>query len=325
MQLQSLQQALTQTLETYQRMGLRRFSRQNIPELPERWLQTISAVVSAEINQEPPHHLTAPPTAMAETTTAPVTRSQTIQRNSANSKVLAHADSPSTTDSRASAAIPETHSSDRLISSTEGTALTTWQQPVLSETQRQSLLADLDNQIRNCRLCDELCGFRHQTVFGGGPLRPTLCFMGEAPGADEDKMGEPFVGRAGQLLTKIIGAMQLKREDVYILNALKCRPPGNRTPMHSEIGNCHPFVEKQLETLQPRFIVCLGAVAVRSLLGWETPIGRLRGKFYRYRGAQVVITFHPSYLLRNEQAKRLVWEDMQMLMKEMGIALPEKT
>jgi DNA polymerase len=324
MQPQSLQQALTQTLETYQRMGLRRFSRQNIPELPEQWLKTISAVVSAETNQEPQQHQTTPPTATAGTTSPPVTRSQTIQPTSADSKVVEHAASLFTIDPRTSAAEPETRSSERLISSTEGTALTAWQQPAFSETQRQNLFADLDTQIRNCRLCSELCGFRHQTVFGVGPLKPTLCFMGEAPGADEDKIGEPFVGRAGQLLTRIIGAMQLKREDVYILNALKCRPPGNRTPMPTEIGNCHPFVEKQLETLQPQFIVCLGAVAVRSLLGWETPIGRLRGKFYRYRGAQVVITYHPSYLLRNEQAKRLVWEDMQMLMKEMGIALPEK-
>lgn len=288
MQTQSLKQALAQTLETYQRMGLRRFCSQNHSQLPDRWLQTISTLDLAETCEEPQKHLPTPPTTTVQ---------EPLRK----------------------------HSSERSIGSAAGTDITMWQKPALSDPQRQSLFRELDSQIRNCRLCGELCGFRHQTVFGVGPLRPTLCFMGEAPGADEDRVGEPFVGRAGQLLTRIIGAMQLKREEVYILNALKCRPPGNRTPMPSEIGNCHPFVEEQLEILQPRFIVCLGAVAVRSLLGWETPIGRLRGKFYRYRGAQVVITYHPSYLLRNEQAKRLVWEDMQMLMKEMSIPLPRKS
>jgi DNA polymerase len=143
--------------------------------------------------------------------------------------------------------------------------------------------------------------------------------MGEAPGADEDRVGKPFVGRAGQLLTKIISAMRLERSDVYILNALKCRPPQNRTPVPDEIDSCRHFVETQLNILQPAFIVCLGAVAVRSLLHSNLPIGRLRGQFHAYRGARVVVTYHPSYLLRNESAKKLVWQDMQMLMREMGL------
>ncbi|RMF42569.1 MAG: uracil-DNA glycosylase, partial [Planctomycetota bacterium] len=194
-----------------------------------------------------------------------------------------------------------------------------WTLPVLPLDQRQQRFDALDAEVRACRRCEEIVHFRRQTVFGEGTLQPTVCFMGEAPGADEDRLGRPFVGRAGQLLDKIIIAMKLRREEVYILNALKCRPPQNRTPDPQEIDNCRPFVETQLEVLQPKFIVCLGAVAARSLLRTTSPIGRLRGRFHPYKGARVVVTYHPSYLLRNENAKRLVWEDMKMLMRELGI------
>lgn len=199
-----------------------------------------------------------------------------------------------------------------------------WSTPDMPDEERKQLFSQLDNQIKACRLCSEICRHRQQTVFGSGPIRPTVCFMGEAPGADEDRVGQPFVGRAGQLLTKIINAMQLKREEVYILNSLKCRPPDNRTPTDQEVANCRPFVQQQLDTLRPAYIVCLGSVAVRSLLNQSTSIGRLRGKFFQYSGAKVVVTYHPAYLLRNEDAKRLVWEDMQMLMKEMGIPTPNR-
>ena len=194
-----------------------------------------------------------------------------------------------------------------------------WTLPVLSVDQRREKLEGLDAQVRACRLCEHIVHYRRQTVFGEGPLQPKVCFMGEAPGADEDRLGRPFVGRAGQLLDRIIAAMKLRREDVYILNALKCRPPQNRTPDPQEIENCRPWVETQLEVLQPEFIVCLGAVAVRSLLRSTSPIGRMRGRFHQYKGARVVVTYHPSYLLRNESAKRFVWEDMKMLMRELGI------
>jgi len=194
----------------------------------------------------------------------------------------------------------------------------------LDDAQRIKVLEELDAEVKACRLCNQICQHRQQTVFGTGPLRPTVCFIGEAPGADEDRMGQPFVGRAGQLLTRIIAAMQLRRDEVYILNSLKCRPPDNRTPTDQEVANCRPYMQRQLETLQPRYIVCLGSVAVRSLLNQPTTIGKLRGRFYDYEGAKVVVTYHPAYLLRNEDAKRLVWEDMQMLMREMGIAVPQK-
>jgi DNA polymerase len=177
-------------------------------------------------------------------------------------------------------------------------------------------------EVAACTKCLELARSRTQTVFGVGNPRARLVFLGEAPGADEDRQGEPFVGRAGQLLNKIIEACTLRREDVYILNILKCRPPGNRTPLPTEAGNCRSFLDRQLELIQPEFICCLGACAATNLLGTTSSIGKLRGRVLDYRGAKVVCTYHPAYLLRNPAAKRETWEDMQLLMRLMGISLP---
>ncbi len=201
----------------------------------------------------------------------------------------------------------------------ESARAVSWTLPVLPLAEREQRFREMHERIKACRLCTEIVSFRRQTVLGDGTLQPTICFFGEAPGADEDRVGLPFVGKAGQLLNRIIDAMSLQRGEVYILNALKCRPPQNRTPMPDEIDNCRPFVESQIEILQPKFIVCLGAVAVRSLLNSTASIGQLRGRFHRYRDARVVVTYHPAYLLRNESAKKLVWEDMLMLMHEVGL------
>ena len=181
-------------------------------------------------------------------------------------------------------------------------------------------LAAVAAEAAQCRACPELCDTRTQTVFGVGNPSPRLCFFGEAPGADEDRKGEPFVGAAGQLLDKIIQAMTLRREDVYILNSIKCRPPGNRNPKESEIANCRGFFLRQLKILQPEFICCLGAVAAHTLLENDQPVGRLRGRLHRWGDAHVVVTYHPAYLLRTPAAKRKTWEDMKMLMGEMGLA-----
>lgn len=179
----------------------------------------------------------------------------------------------------------------------------------------------LQQEVAGCTLCQELASTRTQTVFGVGNPRARLCFMGEAPGADEDRTGEPFVGRAGQLLTKIIEACHLTRDDVYILNVLKCRPPGNRNPTPQESANCKQYLRRQLELIAPEFICCLGAVAAQNLLQTSESIGRLRGRVHTYRGIKVVCTYHPAYLLRNPSAKRPCWEDMQMLMAQMGVEL----
>ncbi|MEX0611492.1 MAG: uracil-DNA glycosylase [Pirellulales bacterium] len=179
----------------------------------------------------------------------------------------------------------------------------------------------LQEHVAGCTRCDELARTRTQTVFGVGNPAARLCFLGEAPGADEDRLGEPFVGRAGQLLTKIIEACRMKREDVYILNMIKCRPPGNRNPLPQELANCRGYLERQFDLIRPEFICCLGAVAAQNLLGTTLSIGKLRGKVHAYRGAKVVCTYHPAFLLRSPAFKKETWEDMKLLMREMGVEL----
>jgi DNA polymerase len=190
---------------------------------------------------------------------------------------------------------------------------------------RAAALTALCREVAACTRCQELATTRKQTVFGVGDPHARLCFLGEAPGGDEDQQGEPFVGKAGQLLNKIIEACTLRREQVYILNTIKCRPPGNRNPEPAELANCRGFLDRQLEIIQPEFICCLGAVAARALLGTEASIGKLRRRFYRHGEIRVLCTYHPAYLLRNPAAKRDVWDDMQLLMNEMGIPLPKKS
>jgi DNA polymerase len=182
-------------------------------------------------------------------------------------------------------------------------------------------LAILREEVAACQRCEPLARARAHTVFGSGPAGARLCFLGEAPGADEDASGEPFVGRAGQLLTKILEACTLAREDVYILNVLKCRPPDNRRPLPDETANCRGYFEKQLEIIGPEFICCLGTTAAQALLQTDEPIGALRKRWFSWRSAQVICTYHPSYLLRNPPAKREVWDDMKLLMAKLGVQL----
>jgi uracil-DNA glycosylase family 4 len=177
-----------------------------------------------------------------------------------------------------------------------------------------STLEDVRSELGDCSRCS-LHKTRHNLVFGEGSPQAGLVFVGEAPGADEDAQGRPFVGRAGQLLTKIIEAMGLKREDVYICNILKCRPPGNRNPQPEEIAACEPFLIQQLKAIRPRVICALGTFAAHTLLKSEVPITLLRGHFHSYQGIPLMPTYHPAYLLRNPQAKKQVWNDVQMVMK----------
>jgi DNA polymerase len=161
-------------------------------------------------------------------------------------------------------------------------------------------------------------------VFGVGASRARIVFVGEAPGRDEDLQGEPFVGEAGQLLTKIIQAMGLERGDIYICNVLKCRPPNNRNPLPAEIEHCQPFLLRQLKAINPGAIVALGTFAAQTLLKTKEPISKLRGKFHDYHGIPLMPTFHPAFLLRNAGMKREVWEDMQQVMKLLGMEIPQK-
>jgi uracil-DNA glycosylase family 4 len=182
---------------------------------------------------------------------------------------------------------------------------------------KKSGLDAVREALGDCRRCP-LYRTRHSLVFGEGNPEADLVFVGEAPGADEDAQGRPFVGRAGQLLTKIIVAMGFKREEVYICNILKCRPPGNRNPQPEEIAPCEPFLIRQLEAIRPRVICALGTFAAHTLLKSEAPISVLRGRFHSYQGIPLMPTYHPAYLLRNPGAKKQVWEDVQMIMKTLG-------
>ena len=180
----------------------------------------------------------------------------------------------------------------------------------LSRSSTEALQAIRDD-IGDCTRCKLHTQGRKQVVFGVGNPNADLMFVGEAPGADEDVQGIPFVGRAGQLLTKIIEAIDLKREDVYIANVIKCRPPGNRNPDPDEVETCEPFLFQQIDTVSPKVIVALGTFAARALLRTQDPISRLRGRVYEFRGAKLIPTFHPAFLLRSPERKRDVWDDMK--------------
>ena len=202
----------------------------------------------------------------------------------------------------------------------------------LGEGEKAVAMANLRERALACVKCPNLVASRHSVVFGVGDINARLMFVGEAPGADEDLQGEPFVGAAGQLLTRIIKAMGYSRETVYIANILKCRPDtpgqtsGNRKPTPAEMQTCIPWLHEQIDLMQPEVIVALGGVAVEGLLGKGDGISRLRGRFQTYRGIPIMPTFHPSYLLRNQAIteKRKVWEDMLQVLEKLGAAITEK-
>ena len=194
-------------------------------------------------------------------------------------------------------------------------------EPILSERPADAVnysrdWTELEAEVRVCTKCS-LHATRTQTVFGVGHRQARWMFIGEAPGADEDRRGEPFVGKAGQLLNAILFAMGLKREEVYIANVLKCRPPGNRDPQPEEVAQCEPYLLRQIELIKPRLIVALGRHAAHSLLKTDVPLGKLRGQKLSYHGTPLFVTYHPAYLLRNPADKRKVWDDLCRAKAEM--------
>lgn len=191
----------------------------------------------------------------------------------------------------------------------------------LTREEREKRLRAVACEVAKCRRCEELAESRTQTVFGVGSPEARIMFIGEAPGADEDRQGEPFVGKAGQLLNKIIEACQIRREELYICNTLRCRPPGNRTPTSAEAANCREFLDAQIALVDPEYIVCWGNVAAQNLLNTKQSMARMRQMFHQHGRAKVLCTYHPSYLLRNPPAKKEVWEDMQFLFRDMGVDL----
>ena len=194
---------------------------------------------------------------------------------------------------------------------------------------RKIALTQLAAEVAECAKCPDLFATRTQTVFGVGPLSPEVCFVGEAPGADEDKQGEPFVGKAGQFLTRVITGCGFKREEIYICNTLKCRPPGNATPTTEQCENCRPYFERQIDLVKPKVIVCLGNVASQNVLKTKLGVFKLRGKPHDFRGIPVYCTVHPSYIIRQhgdalQKAKAECWEDMQLVLKHLGRPIPGK-
>jgi uracil-DNA glycosylase len=214
--------------------------------------------------------------------------------------------------------------------------------PVLNPKPEQNVadpvaaLSLIREDLGECTRCKLHQQGRKQIVFGVGDPRAELMFVGEGPGADEDAQGEPFVGRAGQLLNNMIKAMGLRREDVYIANVVKCRPPGNRTPERDECDTCSPFLMRQIAVIKPKVVVALGAVAAKNLLAINAPMADLRGRFYDFmptgsrsndpswQGAKLAVTYHPAFLLRDPRQKGETWKDLQMVMKYLGLKLPGK-
>jgi uracil-DNA glycosylase len=197
--------------------------------------------------------------------------------------------------------------------------------PVMFVRSAAEALTAIREDLGDCTRCKLHGQGRTQIVFGVGNPSADLMFVGEAPGADEDVQGIPFVGRAGQLLTKMIEAMGLRRDDVYIANVLKCRPPGNRNPEPDEIAMCEPFLFRQLASIEPKVVIALGAFAARTLLKTQDPISRLRGRVFDYRGAKLIPTFHPSFLLRSPGYKREAWDDLKKAVTLLGRQLPAAT
>lgn len=257
-------------------------------------------------------------------------------RKRSDSKPVAATANPETARTSSSSRLSQRSSSSSLRNNSRPTttASSTHALPVVSEPlppsphqagsreDREWRLNQLQQRVAVCTRCQELASARTQTVFGVGNPEARFLFIGEAPGADEDAQGEPFVGAAGQLLNKIINACGLKREDIYICNILRCRPPGNRKPLPEEATNCREWLDGQIAAIDPEFIVCWGATAAQNLMGTEESIGRLRGRTFQHGKATVLCTYHPSYLLRNPAAKKDVWEDMKLFLKKAGLPVP---
>jgi len=197
--------------------------------------------------------------------------------------------------------------------------------PEAGVTDPSQALRLIREDIGDCTRCPLHKQGRKQIVFGVGDPHAELMFIGEAPGADEDQQGEPFVGRAGQLLNNMIKAMGIRREDVYIANIIKCRPPGNRTPERDECETCSPFLMRQIAAIRPKAIVALGAVAAKTLLAINAPMSELRGRWYDFRGTKLAVTYHPAFLLRDPRQKKETWKDLQMVMKDLGMPIPQKS
>jgi uracil-DNA glycosylase family 4 len=220
--------------------------------------------------------------------------------------------------------MPRSKASVAVVAAEENSSLAASSKPEAGVQDPVRGLQIIREDIGDCTRCPLHKQGRKQIVFGVGNPNADLMFIGEAPGADEDMKGEPFVGRAGQLLTNMIKAMGLSREEVYIANIIKCRPPGNRQPERDECETCSPFLMRQISVVKPKAIVALGAVAAKTLLAINAPMSEFRGHWYDFRGTKLAVTYHPAFLLRDPRQKKETWKDLQMVMRELGLPMPAK-
>jgi len=280
---------------------IRRLIVQQLEALRGFGVQQLGALPAVAARNEASLSVPAAPVSLSSTPTPAVNMPRDLSYSSASLEAMPRKTVPAATQS------------------TSSLRLLPWDGPLLSRDERLDAFEKMKKEVAGCIACQQLVRNRSRTVFGDGNVTPRIVIFGEAPGADEDREGIPFVGRAGQLLTKIIEACSFKREEVYIMNVLRCRPPDNRKPEPDEVSNCRNFFERQFAVLRPEYIVCVGATPAQALLETTESIGKLRGRFHDYRGSKVVATYHPAYLLRNPDAKKFVWEDMQMMLRDMGI------
>jgi DNA polymerase len=286
----------------YRDMGLTEFYRRPVDAaILEQWESAVAG---------PDEH--AEPTAQPERQAA---EPAILDRAEISSSVGAH--------EPRQAATRSTHSGEEAMSARKAQFSSPLIAPEVPLAERAAALQIIREEIGECTRCALHKG-RNKIVFGDGSPTARLMFVGEGPGADEDAQGIPFVGRAGQLLNNMIAAMGLTREEVYIANVVKCRPPGNRTPEPEEGATCSPFLFRQIDVVRPQVLVALGATAATYLLGSRQPLAGLRGRVHAVRGTQLIVTYHPAYLLRDPRQKKEAWADLQIAMKELGLKAPGK-
>jgi uracil-DNA glycosylase len=317
------QRILRQKLEDLQRAGVT-----HVPSELTMLVDALSEQATSPQTAAPPSNPRPADTSRVSGTTLPP---KTVPAPTASPKVAPVATAePAIEQSRPAATASAAPVARQFLPSSSGSLprefsadMTDIQRPcsTLSRDERITGLSKLAQQVAACSRCQELAETRTQTVFGVGNPEADIMYIGEAPGADEDRQGEPFVGKAGQLLDKITEACKLTREEIYICNILRCRPPGNRNPTPDEAVNCREYLDAQIEAVDPKYIVCWGSVAAHNLLNTKAAIGKMRGKFFDYKGIKVLCTYHPSYLLRSPGAKKDVWADMKIFRADMGVIL----
>jgi uracil-DNA glycosylase family 4 len=307
----AVREALLARLRFYRDLGLTEFYRRPVDEA------MMAQFASAALSSSDPRATRDQPAQEQAFAPAPTPAAATILQRA---------------DPQSSSPSDETYDTDQTQASLEGAAIPP-RKPITTPpassaeavpaAQRAAFLQLIREDIGDCTRCALHQG-RNKIVFGDGSPNARLMFVGEGPGADEDAQGIPFVGKAGQLLNNMIAAMGLKREEVYIANVVKCRPPGNRTPEPDEGNTCSPFLFRQIDVIRPQVLVALGATAATYLFGSRQPLAGLRGRVHAFRGSQLIVTYHPAYLLRDPRQKKEAWADLQVAMRELGLKAPAR-